>query len=216
MVYYKKIQPQGPDGNFARVGDALDYMLGNSEPATLLTYKEEFESMNYSKYWCQAAVAHTFRFPILLSYAFPKKSPYFEFFSYGQLKLKERGIVDLIRRKYLEMEMACTHNEQTKTTALNLTKPTSLFAIVVLGIVVSVNIFILEWLWKRPRLINVNHQEQSFEDKLECRDEQLREAYISLGFKWGITNHDGFVADLNNIVKRQMALKSCQVNKVWT
>ncbi len=207
FVYKKKIKHQGKDGNFERLTDALDYLLGNSEPSTLLSNKEQFESSSYSKYWCQVAVAHTFRFPALLSYAFPKKSPYLEFFNYGQLKLKEKGVIDLIGKKYLEITTTCIGDQQTKK-ALSLVKLTSLFSIVALGIAVSVITFILEWLWKRPHLINDNHKGQSFEDKLECRDEELREAYISMGFKWGISDQESFIADLNNIFERQMALKS--------
>ncbi len=140
-LYEQKLKPMGKKGEFPSIEAAFDHMLASSgEPITFLGLKEVF--VYFPQYHCKIMELWAQHYPGLISFGFPKDSPYRESMNHQLLKLVEEGLLQIQGQRHLEIvEKDCEIDDDV---SLSFVKFISLFAVLGTGVAASVLMFVAE------------------------------------------------------------------------
>ncbi len=182
-------------------------MLTEEEPATFFYIKE---GMIYLQdYHCQITKVFESRQPNLLSFAFPKNSPYLGFIDYHLLKLMEQGTMSLLKKKYLDVDFDCRDDDQD--VSLSFVKLVSLFAILGTGVVSSVILFACEIFFKDHYKDHTSSKsskpdlEMTGGSEADLIEPPYDDRLKKFMFKWGVSNRSAFLLDFEQLLKLKHA-----------
>lgn len=209
-LYNKKIYLQNRSGEFLSMPTLFDTLLNSKRPVAFLTVKETM--MHFPEYFCDITEAIVSSQPLHRSFAVPKNWPYKDLFNFSILKMFERGTLNLMHKKYLELDMNCLDDHDTDR-SLSLVKLVSLFAVLGTGIISSLLFIVIEiyfstkvkgshsaWLTKQTTKLSskiiVGSDNSEQKKSLEFEDELKK-----IMFKWGILNREAFLDDYSKLVK---------------
>ena len=151
----------------------------------------------YSEFQCSLSVPWKTHFPNLLSLAFPKGSPYRQFFQMKLLQHQEKGTVPLLRKKWVKSwdDVVCSPKEEAL--GLGLEKLIGLFGLLGLAGSLSVLLCLIELF---SRLGAKNSAEKGTE--LDYFRSPVESAGKVLALKYGILQKEDFLRDFVAATKR--------------
>ena len=100
---------------------------------------------------CGIYAPYVEKYPNLASVAFPKNSPYYQFFQYRLLLMVQNGQWNIIQKRLIHQNCEASKEDVSQTTSMGMDKLSFLFGIISFGYTLAVLIFIHEVL--RPRLL---------------------------------------------------------------
>ncbi len=164
----KKMTPKKEENVQRTVQHGINTILAAKEPTTLLVFREHVAI--WAKDRCLVTEAYNNEFPIQNSIAFAKGSPYTSVMNYQVLKLWENGAMDVFKKAHLTVKNNC-NNGNLEEKSLSAKKLTSLFAIVLFGMALSVMVLMTERIFEHGHYFWSSNCDQS------AGKDMLKDAY---------------------------------------
>ena len=117
--------------------------MARNDPRTAFATMYE-TVMSYDDNECVYKVAYKTKFPLHLSFGFPKESVYLPFFKYHIIRYIEQGTITKLLSAAVNDKTVCLADIKAEDRALSIFKVFSLFLVFGSGVVLSIGVFLYE------------------------------------------------------------------------